>query len=177
AALPAVALLLAGFDSINPRPAQALFGSCARAVFAPDPFAVAETIERGEDLGIVHLALVGLAPRRHRRDLHMADERQMFLEPPNEIAADDLGVIEVELDAYVRPLPLGDEAGRLLGAGEEIVRPVARIDRLDQQRDVFLLRGIGDAREIPDEGRLRGRPLLRRHLAGEAMDLAAADGG
>src|SRR5215472_334253 len=62
------------------------------------------------------------------------------------------------------------------GAGEEIVRPVARIDRLDQQRDVFLLRGVGDAREIPDEGRLRRRPLLRRHLAGEAVDLAATDG-
>src|SRR5262249_59134964 len=42
---------------------------------------------------------------------------------------------------------------------------------------VFLLRGVGDAREIPDEGRLRGRPLLRRHLAGEAVDLTAADGG
>src|SRR5262249_46089572 len=65
AALPAVVLLLAGFDSINARPAQAVFGSCTRAVFATDPFAVAETIERGEDLGIVHLALVGLAPRRH----------------------------------------------------------------------------------------------------------------
>ena len=107
----------------------------------------------------------------------MADQGKMFLEAADEIAADDLRVIEVELHAHVRPLHLGDDVGRLLGAGEEIVRPVARIDRLDQQRDVFLLRGIGDAREIPDEGHLRRRPLLRRHLAGEAMDLTAADGG
>src|SRR5262249_16974756 len=72
----------AGFDSVSVRPAQAVFGPCARAVFATDPFAVAEAIERREDFGIVHLALVGLAPRRHGRDLHMADEWQMFLEPP-----------------------------------------------------------------------------------------------
>src|SRR5262249_46381366 len=32
-------------------------------------------------------------------------------------------------------------------------------------------------REIPDEGHLRRRPLLRRYLAGEAVDLTAADGG
>ncbi len=107
----------------------------------------------------------------------MADERQMLLESPDEIAADDLGVIEVELDAHVRPLHLGDDVGRLLDAGEEIVRPVARIDRLDQQRDVLLPRRIGRAHEIPDEGHLRRRALLRRHLAGEAVDLAAADGG
>src|SRR5262245_24048541 len=101
----------------------------------------------------------------------------MFFESPEEIAADDLGVIEVELDAHVRPLHLGDDVGRLLGSGEEIVRPVARIDRLDQQRDVLLLRRVGDAREIPDEGHHPRRPLLRRHLAGEAMSLTAADGG
>src|SRR5262249_35625457 len=33
------------------------------------------------------------------------------------------------------------------------------------------------AYEISDEGHLRRRPLLGRHFAGEAMDLAAADGG
>src|SRR5215472_18112371 len=108
--------MIARMYSVSARPAQAVFGSRARAVLAADPFAVAEAVERREDFGIVHLALVGLAPRRHGRDLHMADERQVFFESPDEIAADDLGVVEVELDAHVRPLHPGDDVGRLLGA-------------------------------------------------------------
>ena len=99
----------------------------------------------------------------------------MLLEPPDQIAADDLHMIEIELDAHIRPADLGDDVGGMLGPVEEIVRPVARIDRLDQQRDVLLGREVGGAREIRDEGRLGGRPLLGRHLAGEAMDLAAAE--
>src|SRR5215510_6645531 len=107
----------------------------------------------------------------------MADDRKMLFESADQVAADDLRVVEVELHAYVRPLYLGDDIGRLLGASEEIVRPVARIDRLDQQRDVLLRRQIGGMREIGNESPLRRRTLLRRHLAGEAMDLAAADRG
>src|SRR5437879_4498003 len=109
-------------DPITACPAQAVFGSAARAVFAANPALVTETIEQCEDFGIIDLALVRLVPRRHRRDLHVSDQRQMLFESPDEIAADDLRVIEVELNAQVRPLHLGDDVGRLLGAGEEIVR-------------------------------------------------------
>ena len=114
-------------------------------------------------------------PGRDRGDLHMADDRKVLLEPAYEIAADDLRVIEIELHAQVFPLDLGDDVGRVLGAGEEIVRPVARIERLDQERDVLLRRSVRRAREIPDQRGFGGGPLLGRHLAGQHMDLAAAD--
>ena len=53
---------------------------------------------------IAHLAFVGLVARRHRGDLDVTDHRQVFLEPADEIAAHDLGVIEIELDAHIGPL-------------------------------------------------------------------------
>ena len=96
-------------------------------------------------------------------DLHVADQRQVFFEAADEIAADDLGVIEIELDAHIFPFNLGDDVGGVLGAVQVIVRPVARIDRLDQERDVFLRRRVGGAREIFDQRGLGGGPLLGRH--------------
>src|SRR5712691_4257382 len=164
-------------NPICARPAQAVLGLCARPIFAADPAAVAGAVEGREDLGIIDLALVRLVARGHRGDLHVRDMGQMLLEPSDQVAADDLGVIEVELDAQVRVFYLRDDVGRLLGAGEEIVRAVARVDRLDQQRDVRRRGPLGRLREIADEGPLRRRALLGLNLAGEAMDLAAADQG
>src|SRR5439155_5772541 len=138
-------------DPIRTRPAQAVLGTRARSVFAADPFAVADAIERREDLRIVHLAFVGLAARGNTGDLHMPDNRKVLLEPSDEIAADDLDVIEIELNAHIRPLHLGDDVGCLLDAAEEIIRPIARVERLDQERDVALARRIGSPNEIADE--------------------------
>ena len=84
-------------------------------------------------------------------------------------------MIEIELDADVSPLRLGDDVGGVLDPVEEVARPVARIDRLDQQRDVLLGREIGRLHEIADEDGLAGGPLLRRELARQHMDLPPAD--
>ena len=65
---------------------------------------IAEPVERREDRRVVDLAFVRLVPRRNGRDLHMADQRQVLFEPADEIAADDLRMIEIELDAQIRPL-------------------------------------------------------------------------
>ena len=56
-------------------------------------------------------------------------------------------VVKIELDFHVRLADLGDDVGGLLDAGEKIVRPVARIDRLDQARDVVAPRQIRRARD------------------------------
>ena len=86
-------------------------------------------------------------------------------------------MIEIELHADVRLADLGDDVGGVLDAVEEIIRPVARIDRLDQQRDVLCGGEIGGAFEIVDEHALGRRALLGRNLAGQAMHRAAADRG
>ena len=70
--------------------------------------------------------------RGNRRDLHMPDQRQMRLEAPQQIAAHDLRVIEIELDADIRLVRLRDDVGGVLHAIEEVVRAVAIVDRLDQ---------------------------------------------
>jgi len=72
---------------------------------------------------------------------------------------------------------LGDDVGRLLGAGKKIVRAIARIDRLDEQSDVPLGGGIGRVSEILDHGLLGRGTLLGWDFAGEAVNLTAADRG
>ena len=72
-------------------------------------------------------------------------------------------------------LRLGDDIGGVLDAVEVVARPVARIDRLDQERDVLLGREVGGSHEIADEDGLAGGALLRRQLAGQHVDLPPAD--
>ena len=58
---------------------------------------------------------------------------------------------------------------------EKIIRPVPGVERLDQERDVFLCGGIRGAGQIVCKRRARGRALLRRHDPGEAMHGRCAD--
>ena len=81
---------------------------------------------------VVDFALVGLVPLGHGGDLHVADQRQVGLETADEIAGHDLHMIEIELDAQVRRADLAHDVGGMLDAAEEIVGPVARVERLDQ---------------------------------------------
>ena len=58
---------------------------------------------------------------------------------------------------------------------EKIIRPVARVDRLDQQCDVFGCRKVGRACKIIDEYAIGSGPLLGRDLSGKTVNCAAAD--
>src|SRR2546425_13294607 len=88
-------------NTIGPCPGEPVLGLGARPVFGADPAPIAETVEHGENRRIIHFAVVGLVARWHRGDLHMADKGQMPFESPDEIARDDLGVVEIELDTQV----------------------------------------------------------------------------
>ena len=132
-------------------------------------------VEHGEDRRIVHLALVGFGPRRHRRDLDMADDREVALETLDEVAAFDLRVIEVELYPDIVSPRCRDNGGGLLGAADEVVGPVASVERFGQHGDALRCRKIGSAHEIGDEGLLALGPPFRRHRARHAMDRATAD--
>ena len=106
----------------------------------------------------------------------MADRGKMALEARGEIAGLDLHVIEIELHPHIRPRDLLDDRRRLLRQMQQIFRPVAPVERLDQEADAVLGGEIGGAGEIGDE-RAFGRALLgfRRHPAGEAVDGLRAD--
>src|SRR5229473_8261971 len=90
-------------------PAQSVLRPPARLVLAADPAGVAEPVERVEHGRVVDLSFVRLGARRHRRDLHVADDREKPFEAGEQIAADNLHVIEVELDLDVRPPDLCDQ--------------------------------------------------------------------
>ena len=93
----------------------------------------------------------------------------MLLEPVDQIARLDLHMIEIELHPHIGPADLGDDRRRLLRQVQQIVRPVAPVERLDQDADAVLGGEIGGAGEIGDERALPGA-LLRRHPAGHAVD-------
>src|ERR1051326_7443608 len=93
-----------------PAPAEAVLGAATRLVLAADPAGVAEPVERVEHGRIVDLALVGLAARRHGGDLHVADMGEELREPRQQVAADDLQVVGVDLEAQVGPADLVDRS-------------------------------------------------------------------
>ncbi len=113
--------------------------------------------------------------RRHRGALQVTDQRQILLEPVEDVAADDLHMIEIELDAHVGLADLADDVGGVLDVVEEVAGPVARIDRLHQDFDVPGRGEVGSAGDIRDIDALGRRTLLGRHVPGQAMHRAAAD--
>src|SRR5262245_36349511 len=157
------------------RPSQAVLGACARAIFAADPAVVADAVKHRENLRIAYLSLVRLMPRGDRGDLHVPDQGEMFFEAPDQIAAHDLRMKKIELNAHVWPLHLGNNIGSVFHAGTKVVRPIARVDRLDQQSDLIHKRYVGRACKIADEGELRRRALFGRYPPGKTVNLGAAD--
>src|SRR5215813_9862412 len=79
-------------------------GTPSRPVLSRHKPPIADPVEHREDRRIVHLALIGLVPRGHRRHLDMPDIREGGLEPVAEVAAHNLGVIKIELYAHVGPV-------------------------------------------------------------------------
>src|SRR5271156_3147214 len=75
-------------DAVGLRPTEAVLGARTRLVFATDPSRIAEPVHHRENGRIIDLALVGLAARRHRGDLGMADRPQGFFQALDGIAPD-----------------------------------------------------------------------------------------
>src|ERR1700674_3349817 len=100
---------IAGAKTEGAAPAKPLLGAPPRPVFAADIARIGGAVQHVEDGGIIDLALVGLRPRRHRRDLDMTDDGAMALEARHQVAAFDLDMVEVELHADIRPPDLGDD--------------------------------------------------------------------
>src|SRR6266576_2990 len=123
---------LAFVRSLPSQPRQSILGLSARAIFSRSKARKPKSIEHCKNRRIVHFALVRLMTRRHRGKLHMAHKAQMALKSSHEIAADNLRMIEIELDAHIRRADLGDDVGDVLNTAEEIIGPVTRIDRLEQ---------------------------------------------
>src|SRR5918993_365773 len=156
-------------DAISMAPGKAVLSSPAWGVFGCDKSCITRRVERLVDRRIVDLAFVRLMPGWYGSDLHVSHYRQMLFKARDQVSAHDLCVIKIELDADIRSPDLGDNVGRLLRTCKEVIRPVTRIDRLDQQHNVLLHSRISRAGEIGDQGGLGCRSHLWRHHSGEAV--------
>src|SRR4029079_3754558 len=79
-----------GNDPVGPGPAETILGAPARLVFGRNPARLAPRLHGRESGRMVTLALVGFGARRHRRDLHMPDPRQVVFEAAQDVSGHDL---------------------------------------------------------------------------------------
>src|SRR5262245_55655113 len=168
-------LFMRGRHAVHARPAEAILRAAARAIFGADPTPIAEFVHRFEYGGVIDLPLVRLMTRRHRRTLQMANHRKKFLETMDQVTADDLHVIEIELHADIWLADLCDNSGRVLHMIEKIIRPVATVNRLYEQVYVPCRRTVGGDGKVFNEHPVGCRTLLRRDLARKAMNRAGAN--
>ena len=162
-------------DAVRPRPSQAVLGAAAWPVLAADEACVAKSVEGRENFRIIDLAFIRLLARRNAGDLHMADERQVCFEAPDEIAAEDLCVIKIELNAQIGAADLGDDIGGLLDAIEEIAGRSRGLSGSIRRVILAVSASAAAFARFPDEDRLGRRTLLGWDTAGHAMNGAAAN--
>ena len=105
-------------------------------------------------------------PHRHLCALDVADNLLVLLKAPDQIAADDLHVIEIVLQPQIRPVDLVDDIGGLLHLVEKIARLVARTNWLDIELDLLFRRQIGGAFQVLDKHGLGLGAPRRINLAG-----------
>src|SRR5262245_28921342 len=105
----------------------------------------------------------------------MTDHWQELFQAPGQISPHNLHMIEIELHPDIWLSDFCDHISRVLDVIEKIIRPIARVDRFDQQRDVFGCRKVSRARQIVDEYAISRGTLFGRDLAGKAVNGAAAD--
>src|SRR5262245_47909871 len=96
---------VAPHDRVSPQahaargdPRQAFHGAAPWAVLAADPAVEAGGVDALEKVGVVHLAVVGLAAVGRAGDLIVAGERGELLDGRGDVALLDLAVVEVELE-------------------------------------------------------------------------------
>src|SRR2546430_2080098 len=114
--------------------------SGARPILAPDPPLVTELVQEIEQRVAIELARVGLVTVGNAGDLDMADIAQPAAQLDRQIALDDLGVIEIHLHFHVPHTDFLADGVRFSLRRQQISGHVARIERLDGQRDAVLLR-------------------------------------
>jgi hypothetical protein len=99
------------------------------AVFATYETRKSQAANQIEQVGVRHLATVGLMPVRNPGDLNMGNTVEVFFQAHAEIAFHNLAVVEVHLDFQVRRADLGNQIVRMLLVVEEVTRHVTRVDR------------------------------------------------
>src|SRR5262249_49421680 len=129
-------LFMRGPHAVSARPPEAILRAAARAIFGANPAAKAELIHDFEYGRVIDLPLVWLMTRRHCRTLQMADDWQEFFETMDQVAADNLHVIKIELHADIRLADLCNYVRRVLDMVEKVVWPVPTVNRFNEQSDV-----------------------------------------
>jgi hypothetical protein len=105
----------------------------------------------------------------------MTDDGQEFFKTIDQVSTHDLNVIEIELHADVLLPDLANNVRRVFDMIQEIIRPIATVDRLNQQCNFLGGGQIGCTGQIVDKDTVCSRSLLGRHLAGQTMNRARAN--
>ena len=99
-----------------------------------------------------------------------------FSQPVDQIATDNLHVIEIELHPDIGFAEFCDHVGSVLDVIEKIIRPVTPLIGSINNVMFFAAGKISGLCQIGSEYLVGGRTLLGRNLACKTMDRAGADG-
>jgi len=129
--------------------------------------------ERVVDFAAARLVAAGVVG-----ELEMPNQVEVLLDRAGEVALHDLHVVDVVLQTEVGGADLLDDVTGLGGAGDDEAWDVAGVDGLDQQREVGLGKLTGSVAQVADQGGAEFLWVVAvRYLAGQAVELPAAEGG
>jgi len=147
---------------------------CLRLVFAADPATITDLVEITKQEGIVDFAGAGLVAAGVIGQLDVCDAVEMLLYSRGEVALHDLHVIDVILDEEIFRCHFGNDLGGLFRSGKEESGNVAGVDRLDQQLDMLLCKGVRSVAEVFDKHPTKFRWIgASGRDSGKAVYLAA----
>ena len=100
----------------------------------------------------MHFPHIRLVTVRYTGDLHMAHVRELCFQIADQIALDDLAVVEIELHLEVGGADPGENLACLRLATQIEAGHVARVDRFDQQCLADLLKLCGGVTQVAEVG-------------------------
>ena len=105
-------------------------------------------------------------------NLDMTDTRQILLQNTRQLTFHSLGMVNVVLQISIRMRHLVENAEHLGRRIQEKPRHVARIERLDQQTDIFCRQRLGGKTQVLDHHpTLLGHRHIRPGLSDQTVDL------
>jgi hypothetical protein len=143
-------------------------------VFRSDPAGKANFIEDLKNCAAIELTRVRLVAFGNACNLDMAYMRRERFEPCNDVAFDDLHMIDVEQQTHIRQADGLNDVTCLVCSGHEISTAVATIERLYHHRHILLGGARSGIFQMTDKRLARGR-ALRCDGARHHIDIAGAD--
>src|ERR1700716_3680031 len=124
-------------DRLGLVPSEAFDSGCLRFVFAANPAAISDLVEKSKQEGIVDLSSARFVAARVIGQLDMSDTSKVLSQRWRDITFHHLHVVDVILNEEIIGFDVGNDLNGLLRPVQKETRNIARVYGLDQQGKTF----------------------------------------